>query len=293
MRAAVEELKKGPPILSEAIEKLEAQIARYEELGSDSHQILLFSPEKGGRIAEVHGNLDTADTIAVVVPGVGNDLDNFPTSDSNGARLAQHTDSDTAVIEWWGYDTPSGFESPDPGALHTHMAETGGRDLFDFVQGLEAVSDAEIAISAHSYGTVVATEAAKLGLEVDTVVLLGSPGVPADSAAVFNGADVYVARNQWEFISEGGRAVHDLLLGGTDPASDGFGATKLNANEGFDPFDPFGAHSTYYEPGSDSLWSISDAINHVEARYVNEEGLDVVVRTDGDGNKTITATARF
>src|SRR5262249_21394949 len=50
---------------------------RFEALMSQGRQILAFDPEGSGRIAEVLGDLDTAQRISVVVPGVDTDLLTF------------------------------------------------------------------------------------------------------------------------------------------------------------------------------------------------------------------------
>src|SRR4029079_7990870 len=83
----------------------------------DRH-FLLFDPEGDGRAAEVFGDLTTARHVAVVVPGMNNDLDNFTGGDAEKVQhqASQFDPDQVATIQWLGYDTPEGAPRPRTGA---------------------------------------------------------------------------------------------------------------------------------------------------------------------------------
>jgi pimeloyl-ACP methyl ester carboxylesterase len=246
-----------------------SRIDALKALLDPNRQIMLFDPTGDGRIAEVFGNLKTADDIAVVVPGIGNSLANYSPEYARNIREAAH--GDTATIMWVGYDTPSApkdLNVLDPSAVSAGRAKEWAPTLVSFTDGLRTSGQGEIAIVAHSYGTVLVTEAAKAGMQVDRVILLGSPGVPADNAGVFKGADVFAAKNTLDYVPAG--STH-----GTDPTSAGFGAHGLPGN----PLRAFD-HSSYFNPGSNALHGIVGAIEGARSgpdgmvvnRYVNQDG---------------------
>src|SRR5438270_5925012 len=74
-------------------------------------QFLFFDPRGDGRVAEVVGDLQHADRVSVIVPGMDNDLDNFEKLASDARRLqdqatGQPGGHNVAAIAWLGYDTP-------------------------------------------------------------------------------------------------------------------------------------------------------------------------------------------
>lgn len=253
----------------------QSAIQRFEDLLSNNRQILLFDPSGDGRIAEVFGNITTADDIAVVVPGIGTSLRNY--SSEYAVNLHKAARGDTATIMWLGYDTPAGpndHHVTDPSAAFTARATEWAPTLATFTAGLRTSGYAEISIVAHSYGTVLATEAAKVGMSVDRVIMLGSPGVSATDASVFNGAEVFAAKNFSDYVPP-------LSPLGTDPTSDGFGAKVFNANA-FNPINrsSYFDHSSYFTPGSTVLDGIVRAVESsrtsadglIMNRYVHEDG---------------------
>jgi len=284
------------------------EIDHFRSLLDDDRQIMLFDPSGDGRIAEVFGDLRTADDIAVVIPGISNDIMNYTPDDA--LALKESLGDDSATIAWLGYDTPppAGLGSiSDPSMLGPGRAEQSASDLATFTDGLRTVGHGEIAVVAHSYGTVVAAEAAKSGMTVERVVLMGSPGVPADNAAVFNGADVFAVRNDNDPVPT--RSIH-----GTDPTAQSFGATVLpgNAADRFSAEAVAGSaagsrlgvpgaavgnhlasglanHSTYLNPESDSLAGISAAIlgnRHGPDGMVGQR----IVHADGSADEVWTST---
>ncbi|HEX7306057.1 alpha/beta hydrolase [Lentzea sp.] len=195
-----------------------------------------------GRRVAIVGDLATARDVVVVVPGSDVDVDRF---DRTVGRMATnlyeqaHRD-DLAVIAWLGYRTPQGLGVD---AMTGSLARQGAAELADFVRALHTT--ARIHVFGHSYGSVVVSLAAH-ELDVQDIVFTGSPGVRAGSAAELGTpAKVWALRSTGDWM----RFVPNVRLfdlgHGTDPASDGFGATVLRF-EG-------GKHDTYYEPGTATL----------------------------------------
>ncbi|HUQ61350.1 alpha/beta hydrolase [Lentzea sp.] len=196
------------------------------------------------RVAVV-GDLATARDVVVVVPGSDVDVDRFDrTVGKMAANLYEqaHRD-DLAVIAWLGYRTPQGLGVD---AMTGSLARQGAVELVDFVRALH--TNARIHVFGHSYGSVVVSLAAH-ELDVQNIVFTGSPGVRVSSAAELGTpAKVWALRSSGDWMRFVPNARLFDLGHGTDPASDGFGATVLRF-EG-------GKHDTYYEPGSGTLTAL-------------------------------------
>jgi pimeloyl-ACP methyl ester carboxylesterase len=179
--------------------------------------------------------------------------------------------SSVATMFWLGYNAPHG--PTDTATATESRAAEGGEQLADAVDGLRASRQgdpAHLTAIGHSYGsTTTSYGAAEYGLEVDDVVLLGSPGAgPADHASDFGvGADhVYVGRDSRDFVATLGDegAVGKGGVGpGTDLSSDDFGAKRfeaenvnrswhLNAGE---------AHGSYLEADTESLYNLGKVVD--------------------------------
>jgi pimeloyl-ACP methyl ester carboxylesterase len=224
-------------------------------------------------VVEVFGDLAAADRVAVVVPGMSNDLDNFSEEGGgfreNAARLYEASvdlgSQSVATIAWLGYDSPDGIGAATRGA-----ATEGAPALRKFVEGIDPGADKQVTVIAHSYGSVVAGLAAGRGLAADDLVFVGSPGTTlghADEAILRPGGRVWVALADDDPIGLGispselppswvpapllpvvfaiDLAIEgpEELWHGTNPASDEFGASRL-ATEGSS------GHSAYFAAGS-------------------------------------------
>lgn len=222
----------------------------FERLAQPGRQILAFDPRGRGQVAEVHGDLERARHVAVVVPGADVDAGTFdrandpygtPTGMARSLRAA--TGGATAVIAWTGYTTPVGI-GPDT-ATGGH-AEAGAPRLARFTRGLAAVGAPRPSLFCHSYGSVVCGLAAKDAVAKD-VVAFGSPGMRADSVRELRTtARVWAAKNPTDWISKVPNVDLFGLGHGADPTARDFGALRVPAQRAQ-------GHTGYFAPGTDSL----------------------------------------
>ena len=148
-------------------------------------QFYSVDPDGQGRAVEVLGDLQQAQNVAVLVPGMGNSLDTFRGQSDRGDLIKQEAGPDTAVVVWLDYDSPQGLVE----AASKDAAIEGGPRLAGFVTELDELKseDAEVTLVAHSYGTDVAAQAVMAGARPKRLVMTGSPGIAkyVDEAADF------------------------------------------------------------------------------------------------------------
>ncbi|MFJ3333265.1 alpha/beta hydrolase [Streptomyces sp. NPDC086766] len=233
---------------------------RYTALLDQGRQILAFDPEGSGRVAEVFGDLQRADRVSVVVPGVDTDLLSFqksnrpysaPVGMAKSLYRAERTarpGTRTAVIAWADYTAPSGLGVDAATAMR---AEEGAVRLNALLRALPGRSP--VALFCHSYGSVVCGVAARsLPQRVSDVAVAASPGMRVgDAAQLRTSARVWAMRDDTDWIQD----VPYLELGGlghgADPVSSAFGARVLSAHGAV-------GHAGYFEPGTDSLTNFAE-----------------------------------
>ncbi|BCJ32890.1 hypothetical protein Athai_03930 [Actinocatenispora thailandica] len=216
---------------------------------------LLFDPRGDGRVAQVFGDLSTADRIAVLVPGVDDRLANFHrglggkayrSPAVQAANLYRAAGGRIAVVAWLGYQTPHGVGID---AARERLAATGAVALRRFVAGLTALRpSATIALLGHSYGsTVIGLAARYLPGQVTDIAVFGSPGMGVGTAkALHSTARVWAGQSRHDWI----RYVPGLRLfgfgHGRKPADPAFGARVFPTADVSD-------HDHYLAPGTESL----------------------------------------
>ncbi|MFF3610730.1 alpha/beta hydrolase [Streptomyces sp. NPDC002580] len=233
---------------------------RYEALLHGNRKILAFDPNGSGRVAEVFGDLDRADHVSVVVPGVDTDLLSFqrtykrysaPVGMATSlyrAERAADPGKRTAVIAWADYTTPSGLGIDAATAMR---AEDGGVRLNALVRALPG--DSRVALYCHSYGSVLCGVAAhSLPSRVSDIAVAGSPGMrTAKAANLGTTARVWAMRDADDWIQDVPYLEVGGLGHGADPVSKGFGARVLSA-------DGAKGHTGYFEPGTESLRNFAE-----------------------------------
>lgn len=257
-----------------AIKVRDGLAAQHEKTKAQTH-LYVYEPnafDDQGRAAIAIGNPDNADNTTVVVPGTGNSVESQWLSSDDPARVFDQTSKadptkSTAVLAWMGYDAPDSMADVRVG--QPDLARQGGNLLAGDVNALSVTNrgDSHVTVMGHSYGsTAVADAAAGSGMRVDDVVLIGSPGTDlAQSAADFHlpeGGHVYVGAASSDPVTHLGGIQStvpgsDTTVGlGSDPADDDFGSTRFKA-EVPGITNPISDHSTYLQPGGESLYSIA------------------------------------
>ena len=236
---ADEDLQKKIAAIHKGLDKADGQL---DENGDPLQTFLMvFDPDAAngdGHAAIAFGNPETADHVSVNVPGLTSTMSNFDGAAGDAARVreiaARGGNGSVASIAWLGYDAPDFDPSLDgvrdvAQVAGERSAAEGGRNLSDFVEGLKATrqgDDAHYTAIGHSYGSVAVGKAAGGDMEVDDVILVGSPG-PGDEnphASDLHGK-VYVGSSDEDFVTHLG-TTHDKSLG-VDPANEDFGATRF------------------------------------------------------------------
>jgi len=233
---------------------------RYEDLMSGERHILAFDPMGSGRVAEVFGDLDRAQRVSVVVPGVDTNLLTFQRTNKtysapvgmakslHSAERAASPETRTAVIAWADYTAPSGLGMDAATGIR---AEEGAVRLNALVRALPGRSG--VALYCHSYGSVVCGVAAhSLPSRVSDIAVAGSPGMRVEKAAQLRtSARVWAVRDSDDWIEDVPHLEVGGLGHGADPMSSEFGARVLSAR---------GAqgHTGYFVPGTDSLRNFAE-----------------------------------
>lgn len=290
-------------------EPIEAQIYLYDPAAFDGD----------GAIAISAGNLDSADNVAVVVPGLGTDAESAGYQADRAATMYESTryldpDAGNATMFWIGYDAPDnapwdeGFDGA--GVIAESMATAGGEHLADTIDGLRAGRDGEpahLTVVGHSYGSTTSGHAAyDHGMAVDEIVFVGSPGVGGDtdhaSDTGIDPAHVWAGANSRDPVADLANHgwIHGETVGGAglgdDPAEDDFGANRFEAeSETRGGAFSFGDHSKYFDHDTESLYSIShiingdyDAVQHAD--HVYDPWHDGVQDPERDRDPTTPAT---
>ena len=232
-----------------------AERIRIEEAAGRPVQLHLFDLADDEVVLAI-GDLDSAEAVGVLVPGIMNtpadDLDGL-TGDARavaGAARAAAPGLAVATMVWLGYRTP---DSPREIVTRT-TASGGGRALSAALEGMAAARAAagaplpRTSVLAHSYGTVVLDEAADVSgrLAADAVVLLGSPGMERTGAAGLEAPEVYDAAALGDPVS---------WLGwfGTDTWAGPFGSTSLPTTWSM-------GHSEYYDAEYPTLAAMGEVV---------------------------------
>jgi pimeloyl-ACP methyl ester carboxylesterase len=234
--------------------------ALLQSLMSSGGEILLYRPQLQ-HYALLFGDLETAEHVAVVVPGVGDGTD-LRQDWIPGALNLYEASASTAVVLWKGYDNPADVLAA-AGAIECDEDLTAAAtDLCAFVEWLALEPEQTLTVVAHSYGSIVTGAAlADCGLEVTDVVVAGSPGMTVEELR-----ELHV--QQAHFFSEQapGDGIAELGVFGTAPSSPTFGGTRMSTNAPGHP--DVSSHSSYFEAGSEALENIADVVTE------NYDGID-------------------
>ncbi len=187
--------------------------------------LLIYRPERK-YYGVLLGDLDRANHVAIVVPGVGDEknlLQDWLPASSNLFEAAPST----AVILWKGYDNPSDLVTAAIESVECDKSLLGaGNELAVFVRSLTLRHGQTLTLVAHSFGSIVTGAAlADCGLCCTDVVVAGSPGMSVDGLRQMH-------LRESHFFNEGapGDTVAELGIFGEAPTSPAFGGTRMRTN---------------------------------------------------------------
>jgi alpha/beta hydrolase family protein len=232
-----------------------AEIDRQEAAGQ-SVQLLQFQPDDA-LVSLALGDLDTAEAVAVLVPGIlTSPDDDLPGLTDDAARVAAAAGAAApglavATVAWLGYRPPATVLA----APSSQLAQRGGPALDRALDGFAAARAApgspappRTTVLAHSYGTLLASRAAQAPgrLATDALVLLGSPGTEALTARDLEAAEVHGAWTPGDPVSWVGWF-------GRGPVDPWFGDTPL-------PTETTQGHTQYYDPDRPTLAAVGEVV---------------------------------
>ena len=242
--------------------------------GDGTPRQLLSLETSGKRVlaAVAQGNVDTADHIGVIVPGLySNVANNLGKYDDDakimGANVRKHAHGESvAMISYLGYEAPQNIaEVTDIG-----YARRGADKLAGFLDGLDAsrergAGDAHITVASHSYGSTtagIALTKVDSGV-VDDLIQFGSPGSGVQDVSEFKlekGHAWVSATDYWQDMVQG---IGDDGRFGKNPAKmPGYNHLSGDVGDNVDKsqFYPFRKHGGYFNEGSKALDDISRVI---------------------------------
>lgn len=257
-------------------------LRRLEDESADPEKasllLLGFDPEHDGKAVVALGNPDTAAHTAVVVPGVGTELEAYHKELKrayalHGASTAAAGGPPVSIIAWLGYDTPGGGGPTGTSIMNAPFgadSEAGAEALDGFVDGLRTSHDSSpshITGIGHSYGSTVYGVAASTGdgIAVDDIIVAGSPGMRVDDAGELSTKHAHTWATAADSDDLVARSENNIWLGV-------LGDELVKPIHGPAPHDPeFGArilHADTY--GHSGYWDASDILTAQAAVIVGD-----------------------
>ena len=236
--------------------------------GEPQRSLLSVDTAWPGRAAVVVGDLQTADYVSYMVPGMFFTVDGqmvdwtiiaqdlYDEQVGWTVKLAGTDPSlvgkTVATVAWIGYQTPG---ITDIASLD--LAKQGAQYISSAVHGVLASRTGDepyVTLVTHSYGsTAVLMALADGAVTADSLVIIGSPGSAAQTVDdIGMPADkVFVGEAAWD-------PVVNSAFFGSDPGSAAFGASKMNVAGGTDPLSGktlagASGHLGYFDAGTEAM----------------------------------------
>ena len=270
-----------------SLDAIEQTLARR----GDRQLLALDLSHERAEAAIARGNVDSADNVAVFVPGMNSGVnDDLPVYDHQMDQLQHRAELEskranpalhptTATVTWIGYQTPQlGWDLVgEDSVADDHAAEAGAAQLVPFLSGIGAARsrDAHLSLLGHSYGSTTAGLALRQSTGVDDVVFFGSPGVGTNDVL-----DLSVPKGHAFYIEARLDPVGDLGYFGIDPSHlDGIEHASARESTVVDPvtgeirhFTEVTGHSSYLVDDSTSQYNLSVVVAGVPDRRVVDRG---------------------
>jgi hypothetical protein len=139
-------------------------------------QILAFDPQRASLI-ELNGNLATAKSVAVLVPGLNTTIEGSAANTRTARRFVSATRGDIATITYLGGPFPRG--NPVTGvvdAADPRYALDMAPRLVAFSEDVDRTVDVPVTYIGHSYGGSIVGTAEELGLSADRMLYVAAAG---------------------------------------------------------------------------------------------------------------------
>jgi hypothetical protein len=254
----------------DAIESLLAQPPGGRQL-----LLLDVTGSHGLKAAVAVGDVDSADHVTVVAPGLGSTVaGSLATYHKRVANLVEQARRfgdvngdgvrDTfAGVFWMGYEAPQLDETLidlDRTVLDDGLARAGAEDLAAFYRGLDALraDDPHLTAVGHSYGSLTTGLALQESTGVDEAVFTGSPGLGTSSLG-----DLDVPEGHAFHLEARDDAVGDVAWFGRDPSLlDGMRhlSTDDHVDAEGETWSEVRGHMSYYVPDSTSQLNIAAVV---------------------------------
>jgi hypothetical protein len=272
------------------------QAALKPTKGGPARTLLSADPAGEGKAVIVLGNLQTADYVTYMVPGMfytvdgqlsawtGDAADLYKQQQDWLKRLSAVDPADAhktvAVVAWMGYQTP---DLTNIGSLDlAYQARDALASSVESMQLQRTGHEPYTTILAHSYGSTAALMAlTQYSFSVNALVLVGTPGSSAQSAKDLHvsNTNVWVGAAAWD-------PVPTSAFFGSDPSAPSYGAHMMGVNGGKDVITGASlgqsiGHNEYFDPGTESIRNMAlIGIDHAE----------LVMRGDAaDATRTLAA----
>jgi Alpha/beta hydrolase len=233
-----------------------------------ARSLLSANPDGQGKAVIVLGDIQTADYVTYLVPGMfytvdgqlgawtGDAADLYAQQVAWLKRLSATNPADAhktvAVVAWMGYQTP---DLTNIGSLDlAYQARDALSSSVEALQSQRAGHLPYLTIVAHSYGSTAALMAlTQYDFTVNALVLVGTPGSAAQSAKDLHvkNTNVWVGSAAWD-------PVPTSAFFGSDPSSPSYGAHTMGVGGGTDVIT--GAklgqslgHNAYFDAGTESI----------------------------------------
>lgn len=271
--------------VEEAQAKIDAITQVQDTLALGDRQLLLLDTDSGVRVqaAIANGNVDTADHVAAITPGltttVGGSMAGYDahmaalraSAEGELDRYGMH-DQSVATIAWLGYDAPQWDESLGGNSVAlSNSAKTGGDSLASFYTGINASrpDDPNVTALGHSYGSTTLGYAMRHeGTGVDNAVFMSSPGITTQ-----NLDDLHVPTRSTYYLENDGDIVADLGRFGGDPT----GIDDITHLSTYDGTAAHGehmygtrGHTDVFAPGSMAQYNTALVVAGLEEHIVSE-----------------------
>ena len=253
----------------EALDAIDATLAH-----GDRQLIALDLSGREAMAAVAVGNVDTADHLAVFVPGAGStvqgnlqgyDAQVAALRDAARLHLTDHTDGDPSVaaVTWLDYQAPQwgwGLAFTERSPVSDLAARIAAPRLVDFLDGVAASrpDDPHITTVGHSYGAVVSGLALRETGAADAAVFVGAPGIGTGDVTDLRipPGSAYLVEAECDIVADVG------TFGGDPSFLDGL--THLPAGPGNTaagtPLAGITGHSSYLIPGTSSSHHIAGVV---------------------------------